>query len=720
MPDEPPPTTPAPTPAASPQAEGQRFFRHYVLVRPLGRGPLGSAWLVNHEGIGREMAMRFLPDGWVRDEKVIAALQGAVRQSLEITHRGIVSVQDFVNDGTTAAIVTKYVDADTLHEVKSRHSERCFSLVDIQPWLSQVAEALDFAWNQHSAVHGDLNPHNLLITRTNEVRIADFGLARSLFGVDGPDGAPLIVGTLAYISPERVRGAMVAATDDVYGFGATVYELLTGRAPFFRGNILWQLSSVVPPGIGERRSEFGIEAEPIPPEWEEVIAACLAKRPEDRPRHIREACERLGLLVPLPPAVETPPTPAVHSKPAEPPPPKFIPPPTPKTAPVIEYPSSLVTADMIADGDIEPVTMAGQSVADLQAAVEQEKAALAPTANPAVDPTPDELEMTALASALPLSPALADTKPPAPAPPPAPVAKAEPLRVAPALEKTKPPPLPAEEIKPPEPAPAPIPALEKTKPPEAAPAAPSPAEVKTSPAPPLPVEVKSPVPAPAPPAVEKPKVAPARPAPAAIAEAKAPAPVAALNPVAAVPPPLPAAPAPVLATKRPLSWPIWIGGGAAAVAALSLGFWASRRGGDKPPAPTPAPTPVAIASPTPAKATPNTPAPPPPTPVPPPTLEVRQLAALADRGPQTERRMLIGKFKVVSAQPPREASQRVNVIVRPVDPAFTGNVRIMASFPPGTRVTEDTMLTWTAANEAVVRKVDGASDGVNVTVEAAR
>jgi serine/threonine protein kinase len=666
MPDEPPPNPPPPE--APTQAEGQRFFRHYVLVRPLGRGPLGASWLVMHEGIGRQMALRFLPEGWVREEKIIAALQAAVRQSLEITHRGIVSVQDFVNDGTTAAIITKYVDADTLHEVKARHSARHFSLAEVQPWLVQTAEALDFAWAQHGAVHGDVNPHNLLITQAGEVRVSDFGLARSLFDITGPDGAPLLVGTLAYISPERARGAPVSAADDVYGFGATVYELLTGRPPFFRGNILWQLSSVVPPAMHERRAEFGLTGEPIPAEWEEIIAACLAKRLEDRPRHIREVGERLGLLPPLPPSAEQAAPPPVLPKtaPVEPPKP-FIPPPPPKDAPVIEYPSSLATAAMLDGGELEPVTMAGPALAALRAAE------TAPPAKPGPAPA---------AAAPEPPPAKVEISPPAP-----PVPTVRTADTQPASSSADPPPLPPAAVQ------------EKTAPPPS----PAPVQVETKPPPP-------PMPA-------KKEIAPPPPRSAAPPPA-APPPVAPSAPPPVAPPSLPGASP---AGKKSLSLPVLLGGGAAAVLALGLGFLASRSGkqqsaGDaSEPASTPTPAPLAVATPRP------TPVPPQATPGPVrvSTVDVRGLAALAGQ-PLAERKVLVGNFRVVSAQPPREAHQRCDAVLRPVDPAFSGKVRVLASFPPGTRLAEGSTLAWSEASDAVLRKVDPVSDGVNVQVQVGR
>jgi serine/threonine protein kinase len=287
-----------PTQSASLEV-GQRVFRHYVLNRFLGRGALGAAWLVVHEGHGRELAMRFVPEAWLRDERAMAALRDAVVKLLDVTHPNIVGVLDFVRDPQAAAIVARFVDGKTLHDRRGAAEERFLPVSMLQAWLAQLCDALDFAWRRHNAIHGDLCPQNMLVTDADEFRVLDFGLARSLYDLPGPTGAPLITGTQGYLSPERARGLSVTVADDVYGFGASVYELLTSRPVFFRGNILWQLESVVPPSMTERRGEFGLAGEPIPPEWEQVIAACLAKRREDRPRDLREVGERLGLLNPL-------------------------------------------------------------------------------------------------------------------------------------------------------------------------------------------------------------------------------------------------------------------------------------------------------------------------------------------------------------------------------------------------------------------------------------
>src|SRR5436190_11167922 len=99
-------------------AEGQRYFRHFMLKRFLGRGPLGIAWLAHHEGMGRDLTVRFLPEPWLYDERILAALRGAVVRLLEFTHANLVRIFDFVREERAAAIVTEFVDGDSLQELR--------------------------------------------------------------------------------------------------------------------------------------------------------------------------------------------------------------------------------------------------------------------------------------------------------------------------------------------------------------------------------------------------------------------------------------------------------------------------------------------------------------------------------------------------------------------------------------------------------------------------
>src|SRR2546426_2281762 len=133
-----------------------------------------------------------------------------------------------------------------------------------------------------------------MVNQRGELKVSDFGIARSL-----GDSMSVITkaggrsGTLSYMSPQQLEGERGTHLDDIYSLGASVYELLTSKPPFYAGNIDRQIREKIPPSMTERRKEFEIEAEAIPAVWEEWVAACLAKDPGGRPQSITENAHQL-------------------------------------------------------------------------------------------------------------------------------------------------------------------------------------------------------------------------------------------------------------------------------------------------------------------------------------------------------------------------------------------------------------------------------------------
>jgi serine/threonine protein kinase len=273
----------------------QKLFGRYTLKRVLGRGGMGIVWLAHDDELIRYVAMKFLPDMLVRDREAVEDLKRETRRSLDLTHHHIVRIYDFTQDEMCAAIIMEYVDGETLSAMKSQQPGGCFGVSVLAPWVGHFASALDYAHCQARVIHRDLKPANLMINSRGDLKITDFGISRSMSDSLTRVSVSNTAGTLAYMSPEQALGAPPAPGDDVYAFGATVYDLLTGRPPFFRGNLQVQLETVIPPRMEDRRTELGNTGEPIPELWEEVIALCLAKKPHDRPQNVAEVAEMLGL-----------------------------------------------------------------------------------------------------------------------------------------------------------------------------------------------------------------------------------------------------------------------------------------------------------------------------------------------------------------------------------------------------------------------------------------
>src|SRR5438874_7054502 len=278
---------------------GQEIFGRYRLTKTLGRGGMGIVWLARDEELERDVALKFLPDLIIRDRAVLSDLKRETRRSLELTHKNIVRIYDFVYDQASGCISMEYVDGDTLSNLRADKPHKVFEAHELKDWVSQLCEALDYAHNHARIVHRDLKPANLMVNQRGDLKVADFGIARSL-----SDSMSKLTmehgksGTLVYMSPQQLEGERGTHLDDVYSLGASLYELLTSKPPFYSGNVDRQIRDKIPPPMTQRRKELEIESEPIDAAWEEVVRACLAKNPERRPQSVSEIAKRLEVPSP--------------------------------------------------------------------------------------------------------------------------------------------------------------------------------------------------------------------------------------------------------------------------------------------------------------------------------------------------------------------------------------------------------------------------------------
>jgi serine/threonine protein kinase len=279
---------------------GQKLFGRYTLKRILGRGGMGVVWLARDDVLERDVALKFLPELVVFDRAMLGDLKRETTRSLELTHKNIVRIYDFVHDETSACISMEYVDGDTFSNMRADRPHKVFECAELGNWIKQLCEALDYAHTHARVVHRDLKPSNLMVNQRGDLKVADFGIARSL-----SDSVSMLTmsrhtsGTLVYMSPQQLDGARGSPLDDVYSVGASIYELLTSKPPFYSGNVDRQIHERVPPPMSFRREELDIVgAEPIDPLWEEVVAACLQKDPAFRPQSALEILAPLTIPAP--------------------------------------------------------------------------------------------------------------------------------------------------------------------------------------------------------------------------------------------------------------------------------------------------------------------------------------------------------------------------------------------------------------------------------------
>ena len=275
---------------------GQVVFQRFRLERVLGRGGMGVVWLAYDEKLDETAALKFLPETVRLDSTAVDELKRETRKSRQLTHPNIVRIHDFVEDSTGAAIVMEYINGHTLAEKRLEKPFRAFEPEEIRDWMIQVCEALEYAHREARIVHRDLKPANIMVSATGRVKITDFGIARSIsdsisrmsaFQPRSGSGSP------PFMSPQQANGEPSTPLDDIYGLGSTIYDLLTGKPPFYTGDIFRQIETRTAPSVAERRRELQVSMASVPPEWESLVADCLAKDTASRPQSAAEVIARL-------------------------------------------------------------------------------------------------------------------------------------------------------------------------------------------------------------------------------------------------------------------------------------------------------------------------------------------------------------------------------------------------------------------------------------------
>src|SRR5207244_7380658 len=195
---------------------GQTVFGRYRLIKVLGRGGMGIVWLARDEELERDVALKFLPDLMIQDRALLDQLKHETKRCLELTHPHIVRIHDFVHDDRSGCISMEYVDGETLSNLRAEKEQKVFEPDEIADWITQLCDALDYAHNRARVIHRDLKPANLMVNKRGELKITDFGIARSL-----ADSATRLTsqqgrsGTLVYMSPQQLSGDRSTTFDDI-------------------------------------------------------------------------------------------------------------------------------------------------------------------------------------------------------------------------------------------------------------------------------------------------------------------------------------------------------------------------------------------------------------------------------------------------------------------------------------------------------------------------
>ena len=252
----------------------ESFRDRYVVGELLGRGGMGAVYKATDKLLEREVAYKVLPEEMAHEPGALDQLLKEARAAAALNHPNIITIHDVGLDGGQGYIAMELVEGESYARMLQRQGR--LDLAEVMHFLVSVCQGLDHA-HRRGVIHRDIKPSNILLTVEDRVKIVDFGLAQSArASTKQPVG-----GTVKYIAPEQARGHKTDARTDIYSLGATLYELITGSAPFTTGNIVkHHLETPAPP--------LTPEGSAVPPTLDELVLKCLAKEPDARFATTRE------------------------------------------------------------------------------------------------------------------------------------------------------------------------------------------------------------------------------------------------------------------------------------------------------------------------------------------------------------------------------------------------------------------------------------------------
>ncbi len=246
----------------------------YKLVEPLGSGGMANVYLAHDEVLARDVAIKVLRDQYAEDEEFVGRFRREAQSAARLSHPHIVQIYDWGRSGEGAYyIAMEYVPRGTLKEL-IRHDGALAPAAAMGVAL-QISDALSAAHEQ-GVIHRDIKPQNVLVTRTGDVKVTDFGIARAASSPITTTNA--VLGTAGYMSPEQAMGKPVGPATDLYSLGVVIYEMLTGALPYEADNpITLSMMHVNEPPRSPR------EANPeVPRALDALTLKLLAKDPENR------------------------------------------------------------------------------------------------------------------------------------------------------------------------------------------------------------------------------------------------------------------------------------------------------------------------------------------------------------------------------------------------------------------------------------------------------
>jgi eukaryotic-like serine/threonine-protein kinase len=301
-----------------------KTLAHYEITNQLGKGGMGEVYQAKDQKLGRDVAIKVLPEEFAKDADRVARFQREAKLLASLNHPNIAAIHGLEEASGTNFLVLELVEGQTLAD---RIKAGPVPVEEALKLALQIAEALEAA-HEKGIIHRDLKPANIKVTPDGKVKVLDFGLAKAFAGDQAdlnPSTSPtltrsptlsdmatqqgVILGTAAYMSPEQARGKVVDKRADIWAFGCVLYEMLTGQATFQGEDVTEILAAVVKLGVN-----LDLLPANIHPKVREVITRCLQKDLKSRYQDIGDVRYEIGQALADPSGVWVQPIAAVKPR----------------------------------------------------------------------------------------------------------------------------------------------------------------------------------------------------------------------------------------------------------------------------------------------------------------------------------------------------------------------------------------------------------------------
>jgi serine/threonine-protein kinase len=265
----------------------------YEIISSIGAGGMGEVYRARDTKLGREVAIKVLPEAFSKDPERLARFEREARLLASLNHPHIATIHGLENVGGTNFLVMELVPGETLAEKIARGP---IPFRDALPLFQQISEALQAA-HEKGIIHRDLKPANIKVTPEDSVKLLDFGLAKAFEEEPDPSSdlsqsptltrgtaAGVILGTAPYMSPEQARGKPVDQRADIWAFGCCLFEALTGRVAFLGETVSDTLSAIL-----GKEPHWQRLPRNTPRRVQELLRRCLRKDATRRLQHIGDA-----------------------------------------------------------------------------------------------------------------------------------------------------------------------------------------------------------------------------------------------------------------------------------------------------------------------------------------------------------------------------------------------------------------------------------------------